>query len=271
MDIYRLWYLRQRGKVQGPFPEALVCRFMVLGRVGERDEVSLDGEYWRAAEDVPELAEGVRALLRVHEISELDSEWSEERARAVLRWLDDRKSPDPRKRETIEAQLAERDKRSGVERRKTPETVEQHAYRIWRAEFENWMRQQRHRYFYAWVGIAAFVVIGVLFVLFYQPVNPVRVDLRLSRNDCAQPAKAGVRWSGCRKDDTLLIGVDLRGAELIGTSFRGTSLRQADLRQANLAQADLAHADLRGARLSGAIWVDGRVCAEGSVGSCREE
>ena len=268
MEIYRLWYLRQRGEMLGPFPERLVCRFIVLGRLSEQDEVSLDGMYWTRVEEVPELAEGVRNLLTVQgTATDADPEWSEERAKAILRWLDDRKSPDPRARGAGKIPK-EQDKRTGKERRETPETVEQHAYREWRGEFELWMRSQRHRYGFVWRLGAAFAFIALLFILFNRPVNPIKVGLQVRPVDCQLPAVKGVDWSGCLKDDILLVGADLRDAKLVGTRLRNANLTHADLRHANLAQADLSGAKLEGARLDEATWTDGRVCAKGSVTSC---
>lgn len=268
MENYRLWYLRQHGKIQGPFPESLVCRFIILGRLGEQAEVSLDGAYWQPAANVPELAEGVRKLLQVQGTgTDVDPEWTEERAKAILRWLDDRKSPDPRSvRDGKKTAVDE--KRTGLDRRQVPETLEQHAYREWRGEFEAWMGQQRQRYGFVWMLGGTIAVIGLLFIAFNQPVNPIKVGLRVKPIDClAAPAKE-VNWSGCVKDDTLLVGVDLIGAELVGASFRNTNLSHADLRHANLSQADLSGADLTGVQLGDATWTDGRVCAAGSMGRC---
>jgi len=46
-------------------------------------------------------------------------------------------------------------------------------------------------------------------------------------------------------------------------------LRDADFGQANLQGANLTGVKLNGVKLGQAIWVDGRVCANGSVGECR--
>jgi len=74
--------------------------------------------------------------------------------------------------------------------------------------------------------------------------------------------------------ETDLGYADLRRANLLGANLERAHLAYADLREANLAYADLARAVLGGARLEGAqldhaIWLDGRVCAAGSVGKCR--
>lgn len=56
---------------------------------------------------------------------------------------------------------------------------------------------------------------------------------------------------------------------LVGADFTNADLRNADLRNANLRNASVINVDWAGARLDGATWVDGRVCASGSVGRCR--
>lgn len=268
MEIYRLWYIKRENNIQGPFPEALICRFIVLGRVGEMDELSQDGNFWHKAGDVPELAQGVQTLLNGPAQGDA-VEWGEERAKAVLRWLDDRKSPDPRAREGGTGIHPATEKRKGGERRQNPETVEQHVYREWRGEFESWLRHQRKRYRAAAIGATLMLLIVLLFASFYRPVNPIKVGLHFQKSDCEASPVRGVNWSDCVKDDALLVGVDLRGAELIGTRLRHANLSHADLSRANLTHADLTGADLQGARLGEAIWIDGRICAADSIGRCK--
>lgn len=270
MENYRLWFIRRGEQVQGPFPEALVCRYIVLGRIAHDDALSLDGHYWRQLHELPELAEAARALMGVTDGANADDpDWQDERAKATLRWLDDRKSPDPRSHGEYADVADEQNQRASRERRLTPETVEQHVYRENRALFEAWNRMRRQHYGWA----AAFVVLSALLVLaaalLMQPVRPVKVGLELRQADCTLPAARGVNWSGCNKEGELLVGADLRGAELLGTHLKSARLRYADLTQANLAQADLTSADLTGVRLGNAVWVDGRVCAADSVGVCK--
>jgi uncharacterized protein YjbI with pentapeptide repeats len=69
--------------------------------------------------------------------------------------------------------------------------------------------------------------------------------------------------------------VNFQEADLRAASFQGSifdlpvSFAKANLRQANFQGAEIAAAmDFSGADLSGAIWVDGRQCAEGSIGEC---
>jgi hypothetical protein len=85
-------------------------------------------------------------------------------------------------------------------------------------------------------------------------------------------------------DGAILVGANFVGANLGGSYFRGTNLGETNLSGANLsganlsgailtgailAGANLAGANLAGANLNGAIWVDGRRCEFGSIGSCQ--
>lgn len=271
MENYRLWYVRRGEQVQGPFPEALICRYIVLGRIVQNDALSLDSHYWRQLHELPELVDATRALIDVTESASADDvDWKEERTKAALRWLDDRKSPDPRSKEGRAVIAEAQNRRTQVDRRQAPETVEHHVYRENRAMFESWNRMRKQRYGWAvsFVVLAALLVLGA--ALFMQPVRPVKVGLHIIRPaDCSLPAARKVNWSGCNKEGELLVGADLRGAELLGTRLKGALLTYADLTQANLGQADLTDADLKGARLGNAVWTDGRVCSADSIGICK--
>lgn len=270
-DNYRLWYVRRGADVQGPFPEPLICRYLAIGRITETDEVSQDGSYWRGAQDVPELVKGMRALLAPAEAAgSEDAQWAEERSRAARRWLDDRKSPDPRA--SSQAQVPEQshpERRRGSDRRQNPESVEQVAYREGRGEFESWLRSRRQRYGRVVLYLLAAVLVTLFVAMVSNPVNPVKVGLHLGSSTCDASPRKGVNWSNCVKDDALLVGADLRGAELVGASLKRANLGYADLTAANLLHADITGADLRGARLGGAVWLDGRTCMPDSVGSCK--
>ncbi|WP_176736900.1 pentapeptide repeat-containing protein [Oligoflexus tunisiensis] len=62
-----------------------------------------------------------------------------------------------------------------------------------------------------------------------------------------------------------LVGADFNRANFAGpVDFKDTDMREADLTGAVFQDT----VNWEGAQLSGAIWMDGRVCAEGSVGSC---
>jgi len=76
-----------------------------------------------------------------------------------------------------------------------------------------------------------------------------------------------------------LRGANLEGAHLFANNLRGAQLQGANLQHVNLLDAHLEGANLQGAKLDGAIlgtvrldgatWIDGRVCASPSQGSCQ--
>ena len=91
--------------------------------------------------------------------------------------------------------------------------------------------------------------------------TPVKANLNHANLRAASLSRADLREADLREAD--LWRADLREAILFGVL-----LQNADLRSADLLGAHLSGADLSGADLSGAIWVDGRRCDEGSIGSC---
>ena len=65
-----------------------------------------------------------------------------------------------------------------------------------------------------------------------------------------------------------LSGAVLTNADLSGANLINANLGNANLNGANLTRADLTGANLTGAELAGTVWTDGRICEEGSLGSC---
>jgi len=111
-------------------------------------------------------------------------------------------------------------------------------------------------------------------------------DLRgayLGGADIAYTNLVGANLSGAELAQAIMLGANMRNADLAGASLnsadlsyailQGADLTNTDLRESNLSNADLSGATLdasklEGARLDHAIWLDGSVCAIGSVGSC---
>jgi len=75
--------------------------------------------------------------------------------------------------------------------------------------------------------------------------------------------------SGANLSEARLDGADLREADLSDADLLRADLSEANLAGANLSGANLNDAKLSGANLSGATWPDGKVCAEGSIGECK--
>lgn len=70
-----------------------------------------------------------------------------------------------------------------------------------------------------------------------------------------------------------LTEADFSRANLEKTNFEGANLRgarffRANAKGANFKNAEMQGADLSHADFSNAIWADGRICKEGSIGQC---
>jgi uncharacterized protein YjbI with pentapeptide repeats len=106
---------------------------------------------------------------------------------------------------------------------------------------------------------------------------------QLGGADLAYTSMVGTNLSGTQMSQAALVGANLRNADLSAANLSGANLafaifQGADLTGADLSNADLANADLKGAtitfakiagaRLGKATWIDGKVCAEDSVGNC---
>ncbi|HHH35912.1 MAG TPA: pentapeptide repeat-containing protein [Gammaproteobacteria bacterium] len=290
----RLWYIRRRGQIEGPFPQGLISRHILLGRIAEDDELSFDLVTWHPRDAFPEL---VPAVMQ----GEVTDRQAAERLEAARRWADERTGGDRRQGDGMVAQDRRRgrDRRRGSQSGRPPRTTPE-------ALPDGGAGQGGRRW--AWVLIPPALLLGGILVAVMKPGDETAAVI-----DCDSPPRAGIDWSNCFKEGVDLRGADLRGARmrnmrltaarlgqarlrgtdlsyselavaslagadlrdgvLVGAGLRGADLRSADLRGANLAYADLrgarlAGADLRGAVLGSAIWTDGRYCAPRSVGSC---
>jgi hypothetical protein len=286
------WYIRKHGKVAGPFPQAQVAEYLVLGRLVRSDEISLDRETWVSVQDSGYFPEGA-SQIQVCE-SEEEGAWLSERAQARHRWLDERLYADAE---------------GAAERRQTePEPLQalRHDHQV----TKQMMLAERRQGPKLWVGLLVFISLAAAGagIWYGQGEGVVLVKATVGPPDCTASGP-GVNWSGCAKVAANLQGAKLRHSKLVGakldeadlqvadlsladlsraslraSNLEGAGLRAADftgadLTGANLAATDLSYATFTGAKLDGvrldgarldkAAWVDGRICAEGSVGACR--
>ncbi|HEY3307520.1 MAG TPA: pentapeptide repeat-containing protein [Desulfuromonadaceae bacterium] len=80
----------------------------------------------------------------------------------------------------------------------------------------------------------------------------------------------GVNLSRCNLKGVDLSHANMERADLEESSLERADLTGANLRMSNLRLSGMTGANLENAILDGAVWRDGRVCASGSVGQCRE-
>jgi len=290
MSHRQLWYVRRGNKVSGPFPTQVVANNTLLGRFLSGDEVSLDQSEWKPLLSVAELLPP-----ELHELhNETDPErrqWLEERLKAARRWADQRTHDERRDGGEIGAQI-KGDGARGDARRKADMDSDVLALPHHHAALQP--DSGLRRYLGVAASIGALLLLVTLGLIYYQPVNPVKVGVVPAQTQCGKPAVPGVNWSGCDKQGVMLRGVDLaRGnldyanfsnadlsgsllahASLVGANLKASDLNHADLSHADLSNADLSAADLTSVKLTGAvldhaIWRDGRICAVGSLGQCR--
>lgn len=316
MQNQLLWYIRRvstdggdiRGvsphlksaEVKGPFPDGLVSRYILLGRVRLTDEVSVDREIWRPVKEVAELIPEIM-------VGDASDPVAQERLNAAKRWADERLARDRRADQPDNPEFQSR--RAGERRQAEPAVIVQHrAAKTKRSTEEKDLKASpRSR------GYGMFMAVGgislLVLALIYMPRDETKNILR----DCLAAAHPKVDWSGCKMEGAQLEGANLqeaqlreiilngaslqqanitgadlsyavlnfsnlrladaRGALLQGASLRGANLANANLRGANLSYADFSGADLSGVDLEGAIldnaiWIDESRCAPQSLGRC---
>lgn len=279
------WYIKQGEAVQGPFPNQLIGRYLILGRINLDTQVSLDKEHWAAVKNYPAMVPDV--------VKEAGSE-AGDRALMLARIREDERS----------SQSAGADEHE--ERREDEEEVMQLHRQVRDDMLQRYSEQPKKNYLYISLSVLLLLVVAGLYLAAQNDG-----DIRLA--DCNAAASPGINWSGCNKQGEVLRGrnlshanlrsarlnsIDLSGSQLTAANLayadlsqaklqsaqlrqanlKGANLRQADLRQADLSGADLAYAELVGARLQGAdlsqavfdhaIWINGEQCLAGSLGAC---
>jgi len=289
----KLWQVRRKGAVKGPFPSGTLRGFLLVGRISLDDEVSCRQDQWQSVRDVPEvIPPEVRKALAE----------GDPNAILLFRLREDERNGRDRRRDQAEKDIWRR--RREDRRRQEPQIMQRHRLaRIRLLEAARWTG----------IPLPGLLVSGLVVVLtigsgIYLGAPPVIPD-----PDCSASPQAWVNWRNCRLDDLRaesrdledallnnaslrearmsgsrlnrinlqyadLSGADLSHVELKQAKMKGVALRNADLSYADLSGSELSFADLSGAnlgsavldgaRLDNAIWIDGSRCAAGSVGGC---
>ncbi|MFW5767789.1 MAG: pentapeptide repeat-containing protein [Bacteroidota bacterium] len=121
--------------------------------------------------------------------------------------------------------------------------------------------------------ILAIMAMGTLFCLLTvgqaAAFNQEHLDKLREQNACVECDLSGADLSGADLSGAILMWSNLSGANLSGADLYEAVLSGANLSGANLFGAYLVRTYLVETDLSGATWVDGRQCAEGSIGECK--
>lgn len=122
------------------------------------------------------------------------------------------------------------------------------------------------------------LTITLLTFIGIQATDKIYADNDFIQADYNRAIKGDKNLCNAQLEKADLHGVDLSGANLKKAELEDANLQGANLTNANLQNADLEGANLKGAKIDGAnfkgaelgyvIWVNGKVCAEDSVGSC---
>jgi hypothetical protein len=281
------WYVRKGEQIQGPFPNQLISRYLILGRMNLDTEVSQDQIHWVPVKEYQALVPDV--VLNSHTPEG-------HKALMIARIREDERSA--RSAEVVQHEKEER------------RVDEDQVIKLHRQLREDVLKRYRSRPEMTRRNVGLVLTVATLLfasLLLYRPQDVGGVV------DCNAMAKPGVDWSACNKQGMSLSGMDLTGAllksaqlsgadftrsrldggnlsyadlsraQLQQASFRqaalvGANLRMANLQGAVLRNADLSYAELEGARLDGAvldgarfdnaIWINGKQCLAGSKGMC---
>lgn len=289
-----LWYLRKGGRIRGPFPAGQIAREILLGRIRANDELGVDREHWRPLSALPQLVP--EAMLH--------TETEEGRQHLLLaRLREDERQHD---RRVPGDTPSDTNLRHGDRRTVESFDVVTHRERVQRWAAEG-TKEERSLLLPAAVIMITLFILATYF-LWYRPAVPLaerdclappavavnwsgcdmsarqlgRADLRRANLSNSKFNAANFQGAQLRAADlsyASLEGADLRSTDLRAANLKGASLRAANLSMSDLRDADLGYANfeaaalngasLSGAKLDRAIWTDGRVCADGSVGECR--
>ncbi len=283
------WYIKLGGSIQGPFPNKLIGRYLVLGRITEDVLVSQDKVHWSAIKSYPAM---------VPEVVKEAGTPQGKRALMLARIREDERSSLNRN--------AGESKSEAVERRDEEDPLIQLHRQMRDDVLDQYNKKPQIQILY--YSVAGFIVLALAGVFIASNTTD---DTPLA--DCDAPAQPDINWSGCNKQGEALRGRDLRGgdfrsailqaadlssarlqksdlsyanlsqaillsAQLQNTNMKGANLRQANLQGADLTAANLSYAELVGSQLQGAvlkqaifdyaIWVNGETCLPGSTGEC---
>ncbi len=286
------WYIRRGEVIRGPFTEAKIAHYLLHGRIKKNDELSQNQEQWLFSSEYSQLLPLMRQDAE-------DDAFQRQQLMARKHWEMQRERSGNKPRyqplstdvynDSVEAARLDLD--GGVSS-VVPSLNE---------------KKPLNRMLVGFVTFSLLAVMGV--VIYLNSPEPevggidctvsaapkvnwsncqmaaVRLsnadlsgalmkNMNLSRADLRGSQLMGVNFSFSNLSAALLNDADVRHAILVGVNLSGTDLEGAifdgaDLSYADFGGANLAGASFNGAKLDKAIWHDGRICTEGSIGVCQ--
>lgn len=284
---HELWYVRKQGEISGPFSGSVITNHLIIGRLSLNDEISADKQHW----------------LPVQHQTDLHPQLKQDDPDRAKRYMDERTGLD--RRQAQQETPAEAKLRSGERRADEPEFETQR--RELRRMLMHKYRARKEHMFWPMLATFLMLLALTMLAILYPTSLPVSLPNcsapaapEVNWNNCLKPELdlANIDMSRAKMRNSQLVGsnlmnatlqqadiayADLRFANLSYSDMQnvillGANLTQADLSYADLSNADLSYADLSNAKLGGskldntrfdhAIWMNGQLCAPGSVGVC---
>ncbi len=304
MNKPSFWYVRSGGQVRGPFPARTVADFLLLGRLTPNDEVSSDKSAWSMLKDMPNFA--LEALNIDPSDPQRESKLKSALRRADERQFDTPVAESPGelpddRRKPADAAAAHRPMpHEEAPRRVSALPILLVLGGLILVSIAAYLLQP------AQPMLAGECLAPPGPGVNWANCRLANVDLNhrnlsKAKFQNADLSRANLSYAHVMKGDLsygVFAGADLRYADFSDSVMKGATLREAtaqsarfdradlsyavlekaNLMNASLTGADLQRANLAGANISGArfgnaklddaIWVDGTVCAQGSLGKC---
>jgi len=239
----QLWYTKRAELVRGPFPAGMISRHILLGRILQSDQLSLDKVDWQLVSDIPEL---IPDEMKV----KLASPENEDKLKIAFLREDERRSGDRRGTNRIKDTGPTK---NFVERRVVEnESIVRH--REIKTAFSDAIKKQDTIIKPRVIALAVVMVVVIILSIY---ISPNASDYKLT-SKCRSAATPNVDWNNCGKEGVNLAGVSLAGAKLHSVRFGGANLNEtnliaADMSYANFANAYAASAKLQRSTLVGAV------------------
>ncbi len=286
------WYIRKKNKITGPFPAGQLSQLLVVGRLSLDDEISHDKDEWVLISDVPSLIPEV--------LSDDADPGQSERLAAARRWADERREE---RRETN----VKKPRRQSKGRR-TNELLEEVEYRNKRESIYRSFRERPKRAFFIlfiFISLVSALIAGTFnyspLVLIDEPDCNALPRAGVNWRNCNKSQLLAIRadlseanlhstilrganlfasnFTQSRMDYSNLSGGNFSYAVFIKANLKGANFKNTDLRNANFSFANVSYADFfnativdvnfTNADLSNAIWINGEICQQGSIGICK--
>ncbi len=304
--LNQVWYVRRKDKITGPFPGRLISRRLLLGQVLLDDELSRDQFHWQSVSELQSLIPDVMKSDLDDPVNRerivLSKRWADERSSR------NRRETGVAEREEARLTTDRRDLENTGEidyRKRRDQRLDAS-----RNNRKNLQKQYKRRQRIQGFTIIFLVVAVMLFSFIYIPAPEINEKTNCLVQPEPGIVWANCQLAGISYPESNLSGADIRNANLSNANLsgsvllkanlsysnlsyvnfrasdlshanlKGASLQKTNLKEANLSAADLSYADLTGAKLRGAnfsqailsktIWVDGRECGLGSIGTCRQ-